>query len=344
MPKPEDSRIVQEIEALARGEASRSKAMKDHKLEESPEAAHELLLKLGAWTSLDDPYPYREGLSRKSPDMVEEGFEDPLPRADLRAMEAFAIDSPWSHDPDDAVSYHEGALWVHVADPASVLHPGGALDREARGRGATLYLPELCARMLPDALLDRFGLGLSEESPALSFKIELGSEPRLLEITPSVIRVRRVSYEEAEVMLGEGPLGSLMEIALANEARRAKAGAVTIELPEQHIELREGEVHILPIAKHRSSILVREAMLLAGEACARWARDRGIAFPYSTQEPPGQEPQDIGKTDEASPWAGLAAQYALRRIMKPRLLARGFTARRIGLAVYAQVTSPLRRY
>ena len=63
---------------------------------------------------------------------------------------AFAIDSPWSTDPDDAIAFDGECLWVHIADPASTVLPDSPIDISARGRGATLYLPEGAARMLSE--------------------------------------------------------------------------------------------------------------------------------------------------------------------------------------------------
>jgi exoribonuclease-2 len=83
-------------------------------------------------------------------------------------------------------------------------------------------------------------------------------------------------------------------------------------------------------------MLVTEAMVMAGEAAARFALERGLAFPFTTQDP----------TDAADREpAGLAAMYALRRSLRPRQYSsQPGPHGGLGLDVYAQVTSPLRRY
>jgi hypothetical protein len=53
-----------------------------------------------------------------------------------------------------------------------------------------------------------------------------------LEIIPSIVRVRRLTYEEAEDRLGDPDFADLERIAHACEARRGAAGATRIELPE----------------------------------------------------------------------------------------------------------------
>ena len=86
-------------------------------------------------------------------------------------------------------------------------------------------------------------------------------------------------------------------------------------------------------------------MLLAGEAAARWAFERGLAFPFYGQEAPA----DMGDTakDEGLPQGpkSLAAQFARRRLMRAGMWGPSPSAHRgLGLPFYAQVTSPLRRY
>ncbi|MDR2630802.1 MAG: RNB domain-containing ribonuclease, partial [Spirochaetaceae bacterium] len=131
-------------------------------------------------------------------------------------------------------------------------------------------------------------------------------------------------------------LGGLFALADRNRARREQAGAVFIRFPEIHIRLTEEEVSIEPIRPCRSMDLVRECMLLAGEGAARWALERGLPFPYISQEP-GDLP--------SSPLPGFAGAYQLRRCMRSRTLSvRPSTHWSLGLDRYTQVTSPLRRY
>ena len=152
---------------------------------------------------------------------------------------------------------------------------------------------------------------------------------------PSWVRVSRLSYEQVEGRLHEAPFDRLLGLAQNNEARRKRKGAVNIELPEVDIHVEGGKVVFCPVLPLRSQMIVREAMLLAGEAAAGFALREGIPFVFSTQEA-----SQIPELPE-----GLAGMYALRRCMKRGQL-KNLPARHagIGLDLYTQATSPIRRY
>ncbi|MCL1958365.1 MAG: RNB domain-containing ribonuclease, partial [Spirochaetes bacterium] len=339
---PEDVRFIQDIEALAYGKSAKSRTMKELNLGETPEEAHSLLLKTGFWTTSINPHPSRFGFSLNNVSVCSDPPHDEE-RRDLCHLAAFAIDSPWSNDPDDAVSVQENVVYVHVADPASSVTPDSPAEKEARNRGVTLYLPETVVRMLADDSLPMFALGLSESSFALTFKMTLDGEGTITEteIFPSIVKVRRMTYEEADKEMNEEDtsdskaLCALNETALRYFKRRMAQGAANIELPEVHISVKNGMPEILPIVHHRSSAVVRECMIMAGEGAGNWAAGNSVAFPYLSQE--ADMLQDIP--------SGFAGSWQMRRCMRPRLLStKPGRHQGLGLDIYTQVTSPLRRY
>lgn len=332
-----DQRFWGEIEAFALGRSQKSGTLKDIGLAESMEEAHSWLLRTGLWSSAHNPHPSRAKHPTKAPDLPLEDT-DPLPRMDLRHMAAWAIDNAWSHDPDDAISWDGEAIWVHIADPASGIPPDSPADREAANRGATLYLPEGSIPMLPDAALTKYGLGLSAESKALSFRIKLDQDnlPSEISILPSLVRVQRLSYASAEAYLGSGPLAQLNHLAALRQAQRQRNGAVDINIPEVRVWVEKGEINIQTIPEYRSSAIVREMMILASEAAARWAFERNLPFPYYSQEAPGNQ--------EKLP-AGLPGEFAKRRLMKAgKSGVQPHAHQGLGVSMYAQSSSPLRRY
>ncbi len=335
---PGDARFMGDVEALALGTTDKSKTMKDAGFKESPEKAHKLLLDTKIWSITRNPYPVRLGLSAKSA-TVGLGFPPEEERLRLPGV-SYAIDSEWSTDPDDAIAFDGEYLWVHIADPACSVHPDSEIDKIARGRGATLYLPEGAARMLSEDCLEDYALGLREKSRALSFKIKLGENGELddCEVLRTIVDVKRLSYEKADELKETPELKPLFEIARRNFERRCRAGAVNINIPEVHISVdpQTKEVCFESVSHPESTEVVREAMLLAGEGAAKFAFKNSIPFPYISQDAP-EVPKDIPD--------GLAGQFRLRKCMRKRNVNISPSSHAgLGLGMYSQVTSPLRRY
>lgn len=335
-----DRRHLAEMVALAFEERDSCRLLRELGLEQTPAIAHRTLLRLGVWDQRTNPYPRRFALATEAPTVELQPWEEQAEeRLDLTSLEAFAIDDEGSNDPDDAVSLDGDTLWVHVADAAVAVPPDSPADIEARGRGATLYLPEGKATMLPTAATGLLGLGLQPQSPALSFGLRFDGEAALtdIRIVPSRVRVTRLSYAEAEGMLHQTHLAGLHALAQRLKARRAAADAVFIDYPEVKIRLEaEGRIAIRPLPPHQSREMVLEAMLAAGEAAALFARRHDIPLPFARQPPP----EAIENIPE-----GLAGMLAKRRSMRPAehsLYPEAHAG--LGLPHYAQATSPLRRY
>ena len=345
---PDDAKYMQEIEAFALGKTDKSKCMKDAGYSETLENAHKLLIDTEFWTPYKNPYPARAGLSMQS---AGETLSHPPEEERVRMQHtALAIDNEWSRDPDDAVFYDGTFLWVHIADPASTVLPDTKIDLAARNRGATLYIPECTARMLSEDSLEDYALGLVEEknpkaySKALSFRLSLDENGAVVDtaVLKTEVRVRRLTYEQADEMCTEPELAPLFSIAEKNIERRKNAGAVFISLPEVHISVSSEKdaalpkIAVEPLKENKSAVMVREMMLLAGEGAAKFAFKNQIPIPFVSQDSP-DIPKDLP--------SGLAGQYRLRRSMRARSVGTVPSAHAgLGLGMYTQVTSPLRRY
>jgi exoribonuclease-2 len=336
--EPGDERYLNEVVALALEQRTQSRALRALGREETPQNAHALLLATGYWTPAVDPYPQRQRVPATAPDLPLPPLPDE-PRRDLTHLAAYAIDDEEASDPDDAITWEDGRLWVHVADVAALVPPSSEADLEARARGANLYLPEGTVSMLPPGVTDALGLGLHEVSPALSFGIDLGEygAVRSVEIVPSWVRVTRVTYDEVEERLADPPFAELDALARGSAARRQANGSIELHLPEIKLRATGEVVTIRPLPPLRSRDLVREAMLLTGVAVAQYAQANNLVVPYSVQEAP-DEVLDL--------WDGaLSAMFAQRRLLRPsqpRVAPGPHTG--LGLAQYVQATSPLRRY
>lgn len=333
---PDDAKFMGEVEAVALSKTDKSKVLQDAGIAPTPENAHKLLLDTGVWQITKNPHPTRWGLSMKSASLSlaappdEERFEVP--------GISYAIDNEWSADPDDAVAFDGKYLWVHIADPASAILPQSPIDKAAMDRGATLYIPEGAARMLAEDSLEDYALGLTQKSRALSFRILLNGDGAIEEcqVMKTLVNVKRLTYQDADG-LKDGELKDLFAIAARNLERRKKAGSVEINLPEVHITLDENKNVSIEAEVHpQSSEVVREMMLLAGEGAARFAFANKIPFVYVRQESP-DIPKDLPD--------GLAGEFRTVKCMHRREvgLVPGPHAG-LGLGMYSQVTSPLRRY
>ena len=333
-----DERYLDDVVALALEQREQSRVLRALGREETPQNAHALLLAMGYWPLGYNPYPARQRLPATLPAIPLPPLPDEA-RRDLTHLAAYAIDDEEARDPDDAITWENGRLWVHVADVAALVPPDSEADLEARARAANLYLPEGTVPMLPPAATTMLGLGLQEISPALSFALELKGDGAIasIEIMPSWVRVTRLSYDEVEERLAEYPFAELDALARSSAARRAANSAVELSLPEVKLRVDDGEVMIRPLPPLRSRDLVREAMLLTGVAVAQYAEAQGLAIPYSVQEAPDTL---IDLSDGA-----LSAMFAQRRLLRPsqpRTSPGPHSG--LGLAQYVQVTSPLRRY
>ena len=331
-----DRSAMREVELLALGRSASSRLMRDLGQEAIPEKAHQLLLKTGIWDDFVDPWPSRSGVEIEEP----AGVLPPLPeevRRDLTGRAALVIDDAGSQDPDDAIDFADGLIWVHVADPAALVASDSELDREARRRGANLYLPEGVHHMLPPEATERLGLGLAETSPALSLAIRIADngESVLEDMTLSRIRGVRLDYEGAEPLLTQSPLRELAVELERFRRFRAERGALFIHLPEVKITVQEHQVRMKPLPLSPVRELVANAMLAAGAAVAKWAEEREIPMPYVVQPPPEERPDSTT----------LPGMFALRRSCAPSVtgILPGLHAG-LGLQPYVRVTSPLRRY
>ncbi len=354
--EPEDFEHLREVERLAYGQAVTNRTLKELGIELRPEKAHRLLLQLGVWDETVNPYPAREGCALVEPELDVPALADEE-REDLTALASYAIDDDNCSDPDDAISLDGDSIWVHVADAAALISPDSELDVEARARGANLYLPETVIHMLPEAVTDALGLGLTERSPALSFKITCddAGRPRCEKMVPSWVAVQRLSYAEADARMDEPPFADLLTLTEKYRARRVANGATVIDLPEvklsasvegdlynlmggHELGLRDApgySVNVKDLPRLKSRDMVTDAMLMAGEAAALFLVEHQIPAPFASQPPP----------DEPSTPETMAEKFVYRKKFKRSglFLEPGLHAG-LGIEMYTRVTSPLRRY
>ncbi|MCU7959448.1 MAG: RNB domain-containing ribonuclease [gamma proteobacterium symbiont of Bathyaustriella thionipta] len=333
----EDRKKLAEVERLALGQQQKSRILNELNVTQSIRSAHAFLVNCGYWHEHHNPWPGRfdADMSQPTASMA------PLPdeeRRDLTHQQAFAIDDEGNQDPDDAISLDEGRIWVHIADVAALVSADSEMDLQARERGANLYLPETTIHMLPVAITPLLGMGLAEESPALSIGFALSDSGEVIdpEVCISRVKVTRMTYAQADMALLEEPFKAMNELAMKYRQKRTAAGSARIDLPEVSVRVDEqGQVNIRPFQALQSRALVTDFMLMAGEAVVALAEQAGLAIPYAGQAAPDQpgEPESLSE------------MFAYRRQFKPTqvsTLAQPHAG--LGLAAYTRATSPLRRY
>ena len=226
-------------------------------------------------------------------------------RDDLLALDAITIDPPTARDFDDAISIEPDGdgvrAWVHIADVASYVKPGGALDGEAGRRTCSVYVPGSVEPMLPLELsADACSLKPGEVRRVVSLEVRIGADgkPGAPHVRRALIRSRaRFSYDDAqEVLAGRlhHPQGDLLARAdaLASDlrARRHARGPFTLASRELSFEVDDGRVVDARWDEEpRAHVLVEELMLLANEAVGGLlARARRPAI-YRVHEHPKRE-------------------------------------------------------
>ncbi len=250
--------------------------------------------------------------------------EDLEGREDWTEAIIVTIDPADARDFDDAISLTQDSrskhwqLGVHIADVAHFAPPGSAVDREARKRGTSVYLPQRVLPMFPEIISN--SLASLQQGRARYVK------SALMDFTPAgqrtearfanaAIRVcKRFSYEQVSAILQahaaepvDGPRAAglkvddevlalllrMHDLAMILRRRRLRRGALELNMPETELELDEqGRVTGAHFVKHDvSHQIIEEFMLSANEAVAEQLASLGV--PFLRRVHPAPEPTKL---------------------------------------------------
>ena len=331
---------INEIEQVALNQSKHSKAMSALSIENTPENAHELLVKLKYWSEFTNPYPQRHKVYLDEEVQVE---SKELSRKDLTHLTCLAIDNSDSSDADDAISIDGDMLWIHIADVASYVEIDSELDIFAQKRASNLYLPDQIFHMLPPELSRVCSLGGRESSNAISIGLRFDdTEISDIEIHLSEIQVTNMSYEYADKVINENEvLSKLNDIAISHRAYRANNGAIKLNLPNVDVKVKNQKVFIRPQEDSNSRDLVAEMMVIAGRTIAQFAIENNISMPYLTQET-GNFGKDV--IDNTQKLTIAKAFEASRGFKRSKITVKPSVHSGLGLSAYTRATSPMRRY
>jgi ribonuclease R len=238
-------------------------------------------------------------------------------REDFTGDLIVTIDPVDARDFDDAVSLtidpksKHWQLGVHIADVGHFAPLGGALDREARRRGTSVYLPQRVIPMFPEVISNSLA---SLQQNRVRFV-----KSALIDFTPAgaiadvrfangaIRNCRRFTYEEVSAILKEaGPGGKsaasastedpevikllfrMRDLGMILRKRRLKRGALELSMPEVALEFdTDGRVTGAHFATHDvSHQIIEEFMLIANEAVAGHLARLGVPFLRRIHPPP----------------------------------------------------------
>jgi len=246
-------------------------------------------------------------------------------RHDLTALPTFTIDPDTARDFDDAISVQrEGDGYrahVHIADVSYFVDDDGAVEREARRRTSSLYLPLFAEPMLPAALSsDLCSLVPRQPRKCLTAEFAFTADGRrsAVQFYRSLISSdRRLTYGFVDTILGgteggpedgaaaepprEVPHATtaaddelLERLRLAHELagllrrRRQARGALTLGSfePEYAFDHAGALAGAVTRPETPSHALVEEFMLAANEAVAVFLLRKKARTLYRVHEPP----------------------------------------------------------
>ena len=314
---------------------------------------------LKAAGAIDSPYQFHwrrflfENFPKGTgfPALAAPAIKETLPLAGCRA---FSIDDSQTTEIDDALSVQglgSGVVTfgVHIAAPGLAFAPDTPIDKLARERLSTVYMPGQKLTMLPDEVVQAYTLIAGRECPAVSLYVTM--DEATLAITGSETKLERVPiaanlrHDQLDDVITEATLTSgapasyefAPELAFAFRlARHLKAQREVVRgkpenfnRPDYNFRLDgmegsepQGTERVLISTRQRGSpldLIVAEAMILANSSWGGWIAECGVPGIYRSQ-------------------ASMAPGVKVRMGTKPAPHAG------MGVAQYTWATSPLRRY
>ena len=242
--------------------------------------------------------------ARRIPETVDERMLEG--REDLRERFIVTIDPDDARDFDDAIHVEKidppeagWRLGVHIADVSAYVKPDSALDREARRRGNSVYLPDRVIPMLPERLSNgicSLNPGVDRLTHSVFIQFDKNGRATGARFAKSVIRsTRRLTYKQAYAILQAKPddeLSKRLHLAwtLASLLRRKRFehGSLDLDFPEVkvRVDANGAPLRLERVENDESHQLIEEFMLAANEAVARELRGRASPTVYRIHEDP----------------------------------------------------------
>jgi ribonuclease R len=284
-------------------------------------------------------------------DVLEEARQaaDQFDEKSLRGREDFTGDVVITIDPVDARDFDDAIsltvdpkskhwqLGVHIADVSHFAPLGGPLDREARKRGTSVYLPQCVIPMFPETISNH--LASLQQDRVRYVKTVLidftpgGAKANVRFANGAIKNRRRFTYEQVFALLEDESRRAeydpevvalvlrMRELALILRKRRMKRGALELNMPEVELEYDpEGRVtgaHY--VTNDISHQMIEEFMLAANEAVAEHLSSLGV--PFLRRIHPAPEPNKLKAFVDFARLFGYKIQretdrFALQRVLE----------------------------
>lgn len=233
-------------------------------------------------------------------------------REDLRELPLVTIDGEDARDFDDAVYCEKirtgWKLIVAIADVASYVEPGSALDLEAQHRGTSVYFPNRVIPMLPEALSN----GLCSLNPAVDrlclcceMKVDAAGKITKARFFEGLMRsAARLTYTKVAAYLANpalstesevtavGPqLEHLHEVFKALHSARSERGALDFDAPEVKTRFgADGRIAaFVEQPRNDAHRLIEECMIAANVQAARFLKKHRIPTLYRVHGKPEED-------------------------------------------------------
>lgn len=285
------------------------------------------------------------------PPLQAPAIRDELP---LAPVQAFSIDDSHTTEIDDALSVQglgtgTVVFGIHIAAPGLAVQPDAPVDKVARERLSTVYMPGWKITMLPDEVVQAYTLTEGRDCPAVSLYVtldehtlEVKGTQTLLERVPIALNLRHDQLDDVitePTLTGAAPAGYAFapELAFAFRLARhlkaqreiARGKPENFNRPDYTFRLvgndgrePDGSETVQIGTRQRGApldLIVAEAMILANSTWGGWLAELGVPGIYRSQ-------------------ASLAPG------IKVRMGTKALPHAGMGVPQYTWATSPLRRY
>ena len=292
-------------------------------------------------------------------------ISDELP---IASVAAFSIDDSTTTEIDDALSVQglgsgKVTVGIHIAAPALAILPNSDIDKVARNRLSTVYMPGNKITMLPDAVVQIYTLAEGKNCPAVSLYVtfdeasfDIISTESKIESVPIVANLRHDVLEDlvTESWLKNTEFRSINECQPAYLLPEALSYLYKLAINlKQKREIVRGKPETFnrpdynfKLINDKQNIDIKEIKDISGEEQVQiTTRQRGSPLDLIVAEAMILANSTWGQMLAENGVPGIyRSQASLAPGVKVRMGTKALPHAGIGVPSYAWSTSPLRRY